>query len=166
MNDTASIEAAFALTRRTRYVFVTTNGAGGYPNTRVMFNMRKTRAGAIARGDAHLPDGFTTYLNTNTSSLKTAEARRDPRACLYYANTATFHGLTLTGTLEEVSDPAIRRALWLSAWDKYYAGGLDGGDYTVFRFVPAHGRIYHGLRIVEFDASLPMALAVLAGPAS
>jgi general stress protein 26 len=166
MLDAASIAAAFALTRRTRFVYVTTNGADGYPNTRVMFNMRKTRASAIARGAARLPDGFATYLNTNTSSLKTAEARHDPRACLYYANTASFHGLTLTGRLEEVSDATIKRALWLAAWDKYYAGGFDGGDYTVFHFVPEHGRIYQGLRVLEFDASLPLAEVALASTAS
>ena len=156
MPDVAAIQAAFDVSRRTRFVYVTTNGPDGYPNTRVMFNLRRVRARVLQKGPAALANGFATWLGTNTSSTKTGEARRDPRVCLYYANLATFEGLTLTGALEEVLDREVKAALWMKTWDMYYPGGLDGDDFTVFRFVPVLGRYYHGLRVVSFDASQPL----------
>ncbi len=153
MAEEDAIQAAFKLARRSRFVYVTTNGPDGYPNTRVMFNLLKTRARAIAEGPASLPEGFDNWLGTNTSSSKTGEARRDPRACLYYASPSTWEGLALTGKLEEVTDREIKAALWMKGWDMYYAGGLDGGDFTVLHFCPERGRYYHNLRVVAFDAA-------------
>ncbi len=153
--DKQPIKAAFALSRRARFVYVTTNGAGGYPNTRVMYNLLRIRAKAVAKGPAHLPEGFASWLGTNTSSVKVGEVRLDPRICLYYSDNRTFEGLTLTGRVEEVHDRDIKSALWMRGWDMYYKGGIDGGEFTVLRFVSELGRYYHGLRVVEFDASLP-----------
>ncbi len=156
MSDPQAITAAFALTRRAKFVYVTTNGDGGYPETRVMFNLLKMRNKAVARGPAQLPKGFATWLGTNTSSRKVAQVRHDPRVCLYYSDLSTFEGFTLSGRLEEVHDRAVKGALWMKSWDMYYAGGIDGGDFTVLRFVPERGRYYHGLQVVVFDASLPV----------
>lgn len=152
-DERRAMAAAFALARRAGFVYVSTNGAGGYPNTRVMFNLLKVRARAVAKGAARLPKGFATWLGTNTSSHKVAEARQDPRVCLYYSDNATFEGLTLTGRVEEVHDLPIRQALWAKGWEKYYEGGIEGGDFTVLRFLPERGRYYHGLRVIDFDAA-------------
>ncbi len=165
-NDRQAVRAAFALSRRAKFVCVTTNGTGGYPNTRVMYNLLKIRAKAVAKGPAHLPDGFSSWLGTNTSSVKVAEARRNPRVCLYYSDNRKFEGLTLTGRLEEVQDRQIKSALWMKGWEIYYKGGIDGGDFTVLRFVAERGRYYHGLRVVEFDASLPAENSAEAGRAA
>ncbi len=153
--DGQAVRAAFALSRRAKFVYVTTNGADGYPNTRVMYNLPRIRAKAVANGPARLPDGFSSWLGTNTSSVKVADARRDPRVCLYYSDNKKFEALTLTGCIEEVHDRNIKEALWMKGWDMYYRGGVDGGDFTVLRFKPERGRYYHALRILEFNASLP-----------
>ncbi len=153
--DRQAVKAAFALSRRARFVYVTTNGADGYPNTRVMYNLLRIRARAVTKGPARLPEGFSSWLGTNTSSVKVEDARRDPRVCLYYSDNRKFEGLTLTGRVEEVHDRSIRNALWMKGWDIYYKGGIDGGDFTVLRFVAERGRYYHALRVVEFNASLP-----------
>ncbi len=152
-----AIKAAFALSRRAKFVYVTTNGSGGYPNTRVMYNLLRIRAKAVAKGPAHLEDGFASWLGTNTSSVKVADVRRDPRVCLYYSDNRKFEGLTLTGRVEEVHDREIKSALWMKGWEVYYKGGSEGNDFTVLRFLSERGRYYHGLRVIEFDASLPVA---------
>ncbi len=153
MVDRDSIQAAIALARRARFVYVSTNDSSGYPETRVMYNLLKHRARAVAQGPAALPRGFASWLGTNTSSKKTAHVARDPRVCLYYADTKSFEGLSLSGRLDEVHDDEIRAAVYTPGWDKYYPGGKDGGDFTLFRFTPTAGRYYHGLHVVEFDAS-------------
>lgn len=142
------IQAALSLTRRSDFVHLSTLRVDGFPDTRVLFNLLKLRAQAIPdRGVT-----FTTWLGTNTSSQKVTQIRRDPRACLYYVDTAGFEGLSLQGTLEEVLDPAIRATIWTDDWNMYYPGGLKGGDFALLRFHPVHGRYYQGLRVVEFDA--------------
>ncbi len=155
-DERQAVAAAFALARRARFVYVSTNAPSGHPNTRVMFNLLKKRAKAVKRGAAELPDGFASWLGTNTSSGKVAEMRRDPRVCLYYSDNVAYEGLTVAGHVEEVHDGAIRQALWMKGWERYYAGGIDGGDFTVLRFVPGRGRYYHGLRVVDFDAGAPL----------
>lgn len=149
--DAEILAAASALVHRSDFVFLST--LDGHPEIRVLFNLMKLRAEAVASGPAALGNPFAAWLATNTSSHKMGQIRRDPRACLYYADTAAFEGLSLQGELEEVLDAEIRRTLWTDAWTMYYPGGLDGGDFTLLRFRPAGGRYYHGLRVVAFDAS-------------
>jgi general stress protein 26 len=162
-HERQAIRAAFTLARRARFVYVSTNGPGGYPNTRVMYNLLRFRARIVAKGPASLPDGFASWLGTNTSSGKVGELRRDPRICLYVSDNVKFEGLTLTGRVEEVFDGPIRQALWMKGWERYYPGGIDGDDFTVMRFTPELGRYYHGLRVVEFDASVVLDRTTPAG---
>ena len=154
MADTLSpVAAAYALATRARFVYISTTSPSGCPETRIMFNLLKRRARAVSRGAAALPKGFASWVGTNTSSAKVARVREDPRACLYYADTRTFEGLCVTGRLEEVTDEAVRSAIYAPSWDVYYPGGKDGGDFTLFRFVPDQAKYYHGLRVVSFNAA-------------
>jgi general stress protein 26 len=155
-DERKAVAAALALSRRAGYVYVSSVRTDGHPNTRVMFNLLNMRARAVKRGPAALPGGFASWLGTNTSSGKVVEVRRDPRVCLYYSDLVTFEGLTLWGRVEEVHDLPVKRALWKKGWEMYYRGGIEGGDYTILRFVPERGRYYHGLRLVDFDASRPV----------
>ena len=150
----AALDAPLALARRADFVFVSTLH-DGFPDTRVMFNLLKLRADVLASGPAALDQPFASWLGTNTSSQKVRHVRRDPKVCLYYTDTATFEGLSLQGTVSEVRDPALRAAVWMEGWEMYYPGGLDGGDFTVLHFSPERGRYYHGMKVLEFDASIP-----------
>jgi general stress protein 26 len=112
----------------------------------------RSRTAAFAGNAAH--GNFMNYMGTNTSSRKVAQLRKDPRSCLYYVNSTSFEGLTVTGLLEEVLDREVKAALWMPSWEQYYSGGIDGGDYSIFRFVPEHARYYHGLEVAEFECAL------------
>jgi general stress protein 26 len=151
--ETPLVHAALDLARRSGFVFVSTLQNDGFPDTRVMFNLLKLRAGILTGGPAALDSPFESWLGTNTSSQKVQQIRKDPRVCLYYADTDAFEGLTLQGTVEEIQDRGIKQAIWMDGWEMYYPGGLDGGDFTVLRFKPERGRYYHGLKVMEFNAS-------------
>lgn len=144
-------DAALALSQRSEFVTVSTVQEDGFPEARVLFNLLKHRAEALEAGPAKLDQAFASWLGTNTSSRKVAQLRRDPRLCLYYFDAMTFEGLCLQGTVEEFFDPAIRAALWTPAWDRYYPGGREGGDFTLMRFTPLRGRYYHGLQVSEVE---------------
>lgn len=153
MSDSAA--ASWSLVLRSEFVVLSTlDERDGSPDARLVFNLRKARREAFASGAAALPDGFATWVATNTSSRKVRELRADGRACLYYADTANFEGLTLQGRFEEVLDEAIRGSIWIDGWNMFYPGGKDGGDFSVFRFQPLRARYYHGLHVAEFDPSV------------
>jgi hypothetical protein len=148
-----SLAPAAGLAQRAEFVFVSTlEEDEGFPDCRVMFNLLRLRAEVLAAGPAALSNPFSSWLGTNTSSHKVQQMRKNPRVSLYYADTVTFEGLSLQGTVVEVQDQAIRAALWMDAWEMFYPGGRDGGDFSVLRFTPLRGRYYHGLRVLTFDA--------------
>lgn len=149
MNEVA-FEAARALAARTRFVTCSTIDENGGPDTRLLFNLSRMRKKALTEGPARCERPFMTLLGTNTSSRKIAHIRRDNRVCLYYADQKTFEGLSVKGRLEEVLDAGIRRAVWTPAWEMYYYGGLDGGDFSLLRFIPEQARYYHGLQCHDF----------------
>lgn len=150
--------ASWHLVLRSEHVFLATlDDRSGFPDSRLIFNLRKARPQSFRQGASALPDGFATWIATNTSSRKVRELRADQRGCLYYADTATFEGLTLQGQFEEILDRDIRAGIWADAWNMFYPGGIDGGDFCVFRFQPLQARYYHGLHVSEFDPRLPVA---------
>jgi general stress protein 26 len=143
-------EDALLLTQRSKFVYVSSLDEKDFPETRVMFNLRKTCAKALSSGAAALSGDFETFLGTNSSSRKVAQFRVDPKICLYYSDNKAFQGLSLRGTLDEVEELAIKKAVWKPGWEMYYPGGLEGGDFSLLRFTPLLARYYHGLKVVEF----------------
>jgi general stress protein 26 len=145
-------DKAIALVNRVRFVYLSSLDEKGWPETRVLFNMRKVRSKPLSSGPAALGEGFANYLGTNTSSRKVSQLRKDDRACLYYSDNTKFEGCSVRGRIVEVKDPQIRKAVYAKSWDMYYPGGMDGGDFTLFRFEPESVRYYHGLKVLSFDA--------------
>jgi general stress protein 26 len=151
--DKERYAAAIALTGRERLLDLSTIDEAGYPETRALFNLLAMRADALSSGPAKPQADFATYIATNASSRKMRLARANPRACLYYCDRANFEGCSVRGTLAEITDPEIKRAIWTPEWEMYYHGGLDGGDFAVLRFEPEHVRYYHGLSVSEWSVA-------------
>ena len=147
------IKSALTLANRVDLAILSTLDAQGAPDTRALFNLRRMRASIFTSGAAALPLAFATWIATNTSSRKVRELRADARGSLYYFDPETFEGLTLQGAFEEILDREVRSSIWVDTWSMYYPGGVDGGDFSVFRFKPLHARYYHGLSVLEFDPS-------------
>jgi len=145
-------EAALALTKRAKFVYVTTVDETGFPETRVMFNLLKVRAKALSSGSGAVKRDFANYLGTNTSSKKVAQMRKDDRVCLYYSDNVKFEGCMVRGRVVEVTDSAVRKSVWTPSWMMYYNGGLDGGDFSLIAFEPETVKYYHGLSTHEFTA--------------
>jgi general stress protein 26 len=145
-------DEALKLVNRAKFVYLSSLDEDEGPETRVLFNLRKARSEPLSTGPAALGDGFANYLGTNSSSRKAAQLRKDGRACLYYSDNARFEGCSVRGRLVEVADPDIKKAVYVKTWDMYYPGGLEGGDFSLFRLEPVSVRYYHGLKVFAFDA--------------
>jgi general stress protein 26 len=157
------LERALSLQDEATFVTVSTLGKGGYPESRVMFNLRhlawedKGRK-ALFGPFSGLEGGFSTYIGTNTSSRKTAQARADGRACLYYSDNEAYRGLAVMGRLVEAAGAGLKEGLWREGWERYYPAGPGDPDFMVFAFKPETARYYEGLSVSEFDArNLPHA---------
>jgi general stress protein 26 len=112
-------------------VALSTISLSGYPQTRNMLNLRN------AAQYPSLVPFFANYsmadyfFGTNTSSAKMDEIRHNSKACIYFTNPNTWHGLTLSGDIYVVDDEEIKRAIWQDGWEMYYKGGLSSPDYSI-----------------------------------
>jgi general stress protein 26 len=113
------------------------NGEDGFPYIKAVLNLRH--------------EGFKTFwFDTNTSSKRVRQLKKDSRASLYFVDEINFKGLMLLGTAEVLRDLASRRLLWTKDSEFYYPLGIDDPDYTVLRFTATLGNYYHGLKNIDF----------------
>lgn len=103
----------------------------GFPNMKAMLPPR-------------IREGIKTfYFTTNTSSMRVAQYKQNPHACIYFYDKRFFRGVMLEGTMEVLEDSESRRKIWQENDTMYYPLGVDDPDYCVLRFVADKGRYYH-----------------------
>jgi len=132
-------------------VVVTTIGADGFPQARIMFNLRGPRYPELQEYLRSLDGTFRYYLDTNTSSTKVGDIRSRSQASLLFCRPEIYFSLMLAGDLTVDEDPVLRRELWRSGWETYYPAGPEDPDYTVLRFDPLYGRGWNGSANYFFD---------------
>ena len=89
----------------------------------------------------------THYFSTNTSSKRVGQFLKNPKASVYYCETAGgFKGALFTGTIEVCTDHDTRALLWNEKSWTYYPKGVDDEDYSVFKFTAETVNYYHGLK--------------------
>lgn len=110
--------------------FISSVDSDGFPNSKAMLPPRKR-------------DGIKTfYFTTNTSSLRVAQYRDNPKACIYFCDRRFFRGVMLKGTMEVLEDAASKEMIWQEGDTVYYPEGVTDPDYCVLRFTAASGRYY------------------------
>lgn len=134
-------------------VVLTTIGADGFPQARVMFNLRGPRYSELQEYLRPFDGTFRYYLDTNTSSSKIRDVRSRPQASLFFCRPEIFFSLMLAGDLTVDEDPVLRRELWRPGWETYYPAGPEDPDYTVLRFDSRYGRGWNSSVNYFFDLS-------------
>ena len=125
---------------RLKTAYITSIDTDGFPNTKAMFAPRKR-------------NGLKEFwLTTNTSSAKVAQFKDNPKACLYFSERGrfAFHGITLIGTMEVLTDPESKQMIWQDGDTMYYEKGVTDPDYCVLKFTATKCRYYTNLKKVEF----------------
>lgn len=110
----------------------------GFPNMKAMLPPRK-REGIRA-----------IYFTTNTSSMRVAQYRRDPKACVYFCDRRFFRGVMLKGTMEILEDAASKEGIWRDGDTAYYPQGVADPDYCVLKFTAQSGRYYSNFKSEDF----------------
>jgi general stress protein 26 len=110
----------------------------GFPNTKAMLPPRKR-------------NGIKTfYFTTNTSSLRVAQYRKNPKACIYFFDKRFFRGVMLKGTMEVLEDAASKEMIWKEGDTMYYSLGVTDPDYCVLKFSAETGRYYSNFSSEDF----------------
>ena len=111
----------------------------GFPNTKAMLSPRKR-------------EGINTFwLTTNTSSMRVAQYRANPNACIYFFDKRFFRGVMLKGKMEVLEDTESKEMIWQDGDTMYYPGGVTDPDYCVLKFTAQKGRYYANFRSEDFE---------------
>ena len=119
--------------------FLSSVDADGFPNTKAMLAPR-------------LREGLRVfYLTSNTSSMRAAQYRQNPKACLYFCDRRFFRGVMLLDTVEVLTDAAAKELIWREGDTMYYPQGVTDPDYCVLRFTAHQGRYYSNFKSEDFS---------------
>ena len=119
--------------------FIGSIDADGFPNMKAMLPPRKR-------------EGIKTFwFTTNTSSMRVAQYRKNPNACIYFMDKRFFRGVMLRGVMEVLEDVATKEMIWQDGDTTYYAGGVTDPDYCVLKFMARSGRYYSNFKSEDFE---------------
>lgn len=137
-------------------VELSTYGVQGFPEIRAFLNLANPKKYPGLKDKAIHVDGetFTLYLSTNTSSRKIRQIRENNKCCLYYVLPAKFKGISIIGTMEEITDIDIKKDFRQPNWTMYYHKGYTDPDYTLLKFTSKHLHCWGGMGIHDFGEKL------------
>lgn len=126
--------------KKQKVAFIASVDEDGFPNMKAMFVPRKI-------------EGDSFYFTTNTSSMRSQQFMKNPKASIYFYNKGRFkyEGIMLIGTMEVLQDDAIKREIWSPGDTMYYKQGVTDPDYCVLKFTAVRGRHYCDLKTESFN---------------
>jgi len=112
----------------------------GFSNIKAMFVPRKIEENCF-------------YFSTNTSSMRSQQFLKNPKASVYFYNKGRFkyEGIMLTGTVEVLQDNETKQEIWRTGDTIFYKKGVTDPDYCVLKFTAIKGRYYCDLKTESFD---------------
>ena len=119
--------------------FISSVDSDGFPNTKAMLPPREREKIRVF------------YFTTNTSSMRVAQYRKNPKACIYFCDKRFFRGVMLNGTVEVLEDKASKERIWREGDTMYYQKGVTDPDYCVLKFTANKGRFYSNFKSESFD---------------
>jgi general stress protein 26 len=136
-----SIEKIVAFIKKQKVAFIASIDKNGFPNQKAMLKPRKI-------------DGMKNfYFSTNTSSMRVAQYRDNPKASIYFYHKGLikYEGVMLIGTMEVLEDATIKQELWQIGDKMFYPEGVTDPDYCVLKFTAKEGRYYCDLKTESFS---------------
>ena len=121
--------------------FVASVDVDGFPNLKAMLAPRR-RVGLREF-----------WFTTNTSSMRVAQYRVNPKASIYFADQRFFRGVMLRGRMEVLEDAAIKEMVWREGDTQYYSLGVTDPDYCVLHFTAQDGRYYANFSSKDFQVT-------------
>lgn len=132
-------EQLYEFIREQKVAFIASVDEEGFPNMKAMFVPRKI-------------DGNCFYFTTNTSSMRSQQYMKNPKASIYFFHKGRFRyeGIMLIGTMEVLQDETTKKEIWRDGDTIYYKEGVTDPDYCVLKFTAVKGRRYCALKTESF----------------
>ena len=126
--------------QKQKVAFIASIDEDGFPNMKAMFIPRKIEQNCF-------------YFTTNTSSMRSQQFMKNPKACIYFYNKGRFRyeGVMLTGTMEVLQDEETKKEIWRTGDTMFYKQGVTDPDYCVLKFTAIKGRHYCDLKTESFN---------------
>jgi len=128
-----AIDLALDILDGARHCQVGTNGEDGFPNIKTMTNRKHEGLKKI-------------WFNTDTSSMRVQQLKKDNKACVYCLDTKLSRGLMLVGNIEMLQDVESKRMLWTEGDEVFRPLGVDDPEYTVLCFTAKRGNIVDAMK--------------------
>lgn len=90
------------------------------------------------------------YFDSNNGSQRVAHWLVNPNACVYFFVKPNYCGVMLTGEMEIINDPEMKRLHWKPGMKMIYKDGVTDPDYCILRFTARSGRYYCNLHSEDF----------------
>jgi len=132
-------EQIFDFIQKQKTAFIASIDKDGFPNLKAMNMPRKI-------------DGCDFYFSTNTSSMRVAQYRENPKASIYFYHKSRFRyeGIGLVGTMTVLEDAKSKEDIWEDGDTIYYSKGVTDPDYCVLKFTAVKGRRYCSMDTEDF----------------
>ena len=95
-------------------------------------------------------EGNIFYFDSNNSSVRTAQWKENPNACIYFYGKPIYRGVMLSGTIEIINDIELKKAYWKPFMKAIYKGGVTDPDYCIIKFTAQKGRYYYMYQSEDF----------------
>lgn len=136
-----NLEAIAKFIDKQKISFICSVDNEGYPNIKAMLKPRK-RSGLREF-----------YFSTNTSSMRVAQYRKNPKASIYFCHKGLikYVGVMLIGKMEVLTDQETKNEIWRRGDTMFYKKGITDPDYCVLKFTAKSGRYYRDLKTENFE---------------
>ncbi len=132
-------------------VYLSTLGSDGFPQTRVMGNLRNKEQCRIAEElFAEHNEDFLIYMLTGHSSDKMQHIRANSKVSVYFCNSAEFHTLLLVGNAEEIDDADLKKRIWQDEWKMHWPGGPEDPEFIILKLLPEWAKGWYKEGAFEF----------------
>lgn len=125
--------------------------SGAAPRIRIVANLRRRDLYPATSETCRKQPGFTAYFATSLASGKIRDIRENPAVAAYYADPAKSRGVMLSGRMEIVTDPCLKKALWSDEWRTHWPGGAEDPNFAVLRLAPAGAEGWWGAAPIHFE---------------
>lgn len=133
------------------FAVCTTINGDGDPESRALLNLANEKQYPLLASLAKkMLDGHTLFFTTNTASSKVTQIRSHKRVALYFCLPEAFRGVWISGDMEFITNPEIKKQFWTEGWEMYYPKGWSDEDYTLLALKPKKGRAYESFSVLEF----------------
>ncbi len=151
MEEKQARQVSLELMKVVQDVYLSTIGSDGFPQTRVMGNLRNKEQCRIAEElfAGHNED-FLIYMLTGHSSDKMQQIRVNSKVSVYFCNSAEFHTLLLVGNAEEIDDLDLKKRIWQDEWKMHWPGGPEDTEFIMLKLLPDSAKGWHKEGAFEF----------------